>query len=722
MAIRQKEMKREMKVRLQIGVATIFTMLTVVLVGTVVAILYSGNRELALNTAHDQMINARERSVDHILETIRGTGQVVSSAASFIGEFPDQAKSFDGLNVLHSLTKAGDHYYGIFFGVESSGAFYQNILIPNGMQTFGPEATPVPDNATRILRLTGVHPDGRREAYFWSNYAGETQVFHERSTTYDPRDRPWYQGAMKTGELYFTRPYVFESTGRPGVTFAKRIVDGSGKSIGVAGIDMTLSTFATIFDETRIGENGVVFVLDQNGQLFFYSGARSDGNEARFLTAGSGEGFEFENKIIETAISSWRADGEAFFRFTAPDTGEAYIASVAPIPEIVGVQPTLGLAVPAAEFIGEIKRTTVRALQISGLILLISIACIVVVARLLSSSLRQVAEEARRISNFQIGHDLPPGSKITEVFELESAISSMKTGLASFGSYVPKDLVRSIVSTGEMTGVGGTTREVTLLFSDLQGFTSRTENLKPDELMPALSHYFEVMENEIAATGGIVDKYIGDAIMAMWNTPLDDPKHAEHACRAALACLYAEDALNAQKGSSPLLPLHTRIGLHTGPVIVGNVGSLSRMQYTALGAVVNLASRLEGLNKVYGTQVLVSEDVVEQVQDIFLFSEVDVALPAGTSKPTKIFELLGEIDETSGGFPSSAKLSEAESWSSCYALYRARSWSEALAALQTHRVMAANPTLADTYVARCNEFIANPPPEDWDGVYSFKVK
>ncbi len=359
-----------MKVRLQIGVAAVFTMLTVVLVGTVVAILYFGNRELALNTAHDQMIKARERSVDHMLATVSATGQVVSSAASFIGEFPDQAKSFDGLNVLHALTRGDDHYYGIFFGVESSGAFYQNILLSNGMRAFGPEATPVPVNATRVLRLSDVHPDGRREAYFWSNYAGKTQVFYERSTTYDPRERPWYQGAMETGELYFTRPYVFESTGRPGVTFAKRIVDGSGSSIGVAGIDMTLSTFATILNETRIGENGVVFVLDQNGGLFFYSGARSDGGGAHFLTAGSSEDFEIKSKIIETAISSWRADGEAFFRFTDPGSGETYIASVAPIPEIVGVQPTLGLAVPEAEFVGEIRRTAARALQISGLILL----------------------------------------------------------------------------------------------------------------------------------------------------------------------------------------------------------------------------------------------------------------------------------------------------------------------------------------------------------------
>ncbi|MDG2379867.1 MAG: adenylate/guanylate cyclase domain-containing protein, partial [Tateyamaria sp.] len=198
-------------------------------------------------------------------------------------------------------------------------------------------------------------------------------------------------------------------------------------------------------------------------------------------------------------------------------------------------------------------------------------------------------------------------------------------------------------------------------------------------------------------------------------------KHTENACRAALACLQAEDNIN-NNGSSPLLPLHTRIGLHTGQVIVGNVGSLSRMQYTALGAVVNLASRIENLNKLYGTQILVSEDVVSQVPDIFLFSELDIVSPAGTSKPIKIFELLGNASETSEFFPNSEKLREAKNWALCYALYRARSWNKALVALEAHRGTASNRIVVDTFIARCRTFIATPPSINWDGVYNMKIK
>ncbi len=712
-----------MKVRLQIGLATVFTLLTAVLLGIVVSFLYFGNRELALRTAQNEMTKSRTQSVENMLATIRGTARAVTSAASFIGEFPEQAKSLGGLDVLHGIARGNEHYYGLYFGVEATGAFYQNVLLSRETKTFGPNSTQVPETATRVLRIIDGSLEQRKETYFWSNEAGDATAFFEKSPTYDPRERPWYRGAMESNEVFITQPYRFESTGRPGVTFAQRVSDETGAVIGVIGIDMTMSTLSRILEDIRIGEHGLVFMLDRDGKLMSYTGTRSSGQGTRFVTSDTDEKVEIESEVVETAISRWREDREAFFDFAPSADGEIYIASVAPIPEIFGVRPTLGFVVPEDEFVGPIKQTTARALQISGFVLIIAIVSTIIVARLLSNSLRRVAEEARRISNFELGGDLNLRTMIQEVSELETAMSSMKAGLASFGAYVPKDLVRSIVSRGEMIGVGGTSREVTLLFSDLRGFTSRTESLEPEELMPALSQYFEAMEKEIAVNAGSVDKYIGDAIMAMWNAPLDDPKHAEHACRAALACLHAEEGLNnTNVNSSPLVPLHTRFGLHTGRVIVGNVGSLSRMQYTALGAVVNLASRTESLNKAYGTRILVSDDLAQKVSDIFLFREVDTVSPVGTSKPTRLFELIGEADDT-GRFPVSAtRKREVEDWNACYALYRARSWAAAIESLTAYQHTASNPVLAETYIKRCREFIANPPADDWDGVYSFNVK
>nr|WP_255456304.1 adenylate/guanylate cyclase domain-containing protein [Sedimentitalea sp. CY04] len=298
----------------------------------------------------------------------------------------------------------------------------------------------------------------------------------------------------------------------------------------------------------------------------------------------------------------------------------------------------------------------------------------------------------------------------------------MKAGLGSFGAYVPKELVRSIISKGEKVAVGGQSREVTIMFSDLQGFTTRTENLEPEALMPALSEYFETMEKQVTAHSGIVDKYIGDAVMALWNAQKADDKHCENACQAVLACQRAEAEINASNLSSPLVPLHTRFGLHCGTVIVGNVGSLSRMQYTALGSSVNLASRVEGLGKVYGTRALVTEPVVLHTEGLFCVREVDIVSPAGTTKPIRIYELLGEEDDR-GTYPASPEMKrEVEDWNTCYALYRLESWTEALAAFEDHLGSSSSPMLVDTYIQRCRNFIAHPPDEEWDGVYCFKTK
>ncbi|MGA9435640.1 MAG: adenylate/guanylate cyclase domain-containing protein [Roseobacter sp.] len=715
-----------MKIRLQIGVATVFTLLTAILLGTVVAILYFGNRELALRTAQTEMIKARSQSVDSMLSSIRATGQTATSAARFVGEFPEQARSLEGLNVLHALAQGNEHYYGLYFAVAENGAFYQNILLTDEITAFGPDSTPVPEGATRVLRIIDGPPEALVETFYWSTNDGDADPFYQGTSTYDPRERPWYVGAENAEEIYFTKLYRFESTGRPGITFAKRILDQRGDVIGVAGIDMTLSALSKILEDIRIGDEGLVFILDRNGRLMSYTGSRMHGEGAHFVTSADEFEVDIQSGVIEAAVSQWRVTGQDFFLFDtsggAEGIGSKQVASVAPIPEIFGAQPTLGLTVPEDVFVGDIKRTTTRALQISGLVLIVAIASTMVVARLLGVSLGLVAQQARRISNFELGKELNINSTIQEVSELEIAMSSMRAGLASFGAYVPKDLVRSIMSSGEKIGVGGTSREVTLLFSDIQGFTSRTESLDPEELMPALSQYFEVMEARIAETDGTVDKYIGDAIMAMWNAPLDDPDHVEHACRAALACLHAEEQLNSRAESSPLLPLHTRFGLHTGRVIVGNVGSLSRMQYTALGAVVNLASRLEGLNKVYGTRVLVSGDIASQTSGQFFFREVDIVAPVGTSKPTKILELLGNVNEN-GVFPvSPERRREVVDWNICYGLYHERSWRAALDALTAHREITANTVLADTYIARCQGFIDVPPPSDWNGVYNFRLK
>ncbi|WP_171230362.1 adenylate/guanylate cyclase domain-containing protein [Ruegeria sp. HKCCA4008] len=710
-----------MKVRLHIGVATLFTFLTLVVTATLVAILYFGNRELAIRTAKERMAEARSQSVDEMLTVILGAGGVVSSASVFLSNFSEDAGSSAGLDVLYSLMQGNEHYYGLYFGEEKSGDFFQSINLPKHWKSFGPSALPVPDGIDRVQRTISDQSGERIETYYWSDGSSLATPFISGTAVYDPRTRPWYRGALEQSGIYVSPLYQFESTGRLGATFSKTVVDDDGELMGVVALDITISALSQILDDIRIGDHGLVFMLDREGRLLSHTSSRSEGGAARFVSSDTNEKIEGNSKIIDSVIDEWRASQQDFFRIASASDERNYFVSVMPIPEVFGAQPTLGLIVPEDEFIGEIKRNTTRAMQIGVLALFLAVAFTFVVARLLSKNLVRVATEARKVSNFELSDNLDLKSNIQEVAELGAAVASMKAGLSSFGAFVPKELVRSILSRAERISVGGESRDVTLMFADLKGFTRQTEGLEPEVLMPALSEYFEAMEKEISGNQGTVDKYIGDAIMALWNAPLDDTDHPIHACRAALTCLQAEAKLNSDNEALPLRPLHTRFGLHTGRVVVGNVGSLSRLQYTALGAAVNFASRLEGLNKVYGTRILISEDVAVHVTNRFLLREIDFVVPAGTSFPSRIFELMAEKDDEGGFLASAAKKRELEEWRACYALYQSGKWTEALDALQRHREIAANKRLVDVFIERCSSF-ASKPPAAWDGVYWFEKK
>ena len=233
-------------------------------------------------------------------------------------------------------------------------------------------------------------------------------------------------------------------------------------------------------------------------------------------------------------------------------------------------------------------------------------------------------------------------SVIREIDELGRSVSTMRTVTETFSHFVPRRLVEKLIETGTPLQLGGTRREVTLLFSDVVNFTEITEKADPAQVMKYTSRYFAAMSHEIMTHAGTVDKFIGDAIMAIWNAPADDPDHAANACAAALALQRANDRLNAEFEREGWPAYRTRIGLHTGEAVVGNIGSEDRMNYTALGATVNLAARLEGLNKNYGTSILVSSALKQRAGSGFCFRSVDRIKPKGFAETFEIYELRGD--------------------------------------------------------------------------------
>lgn len=288
---------------------------------------------------------------------------------------------------------------------------------------------------------------------------------------------------------------------------------------------------------------------------------------------------------------------------------------------------------------------------------------------------------------------------------------------SAFGRYLAPALVERLAREPQALQLGGENRRLTVLFSDIRGFTTISEGLDPQRLTTLINNVLTPLTDVLLAREATIDKYIGDAVMAFWNAPLDIAQHEEKACRAALDMVRALDQLNAGLAN----PIRVGIGLNSGEACVGNLGSVQRFSYSALGDSVNLASRIEGLTKFYGVTVAVSE-FTRQAVPAFAFLEIDFVRVKGRSEPVRLFTLLGDDLLARSSVFTTLKAAHER----FIDLYRKGDFAGALAMLPALRAEAAPlfdiGGLYDLYAGRLQALIAEPPAEDWDGVYVARSK
>ncbi len=315
------------------------------------------------------------------------------------------------------------------------------------------------------------------------------------------------------------------------------------------------------------------------------------------------------------------------------------------------------------------------------------------------------------------GFDFAPQSAASAFRDVGDAMAGLeraKTVVRAMGKYIPMDLVRRLYADNAEPTLGGEPCDVSILFTDIENFTALAERLPVDELAQHLGAYLEAMTRAIEATGGTIDKYIGDAVMAVWNAPSPVDDHPAAACAAALACEEATRALYASPAWTGLPPLTTRFGLHRARVLVGHFGAPTRLSYTALGDGVNLAARLEPLCKQYGVNALVSEDIAAAAPGL-RFRLLDRVAVKGRQQGIAIHELIGRASEP---LPP-ARAAHLATYERALALYFARDFAAAAAMLAAQRDD--DPPSA-FLLARCQAFAAAPPPDAWDGVYVARSK
>jgi len=300
---------------------------------------------------------------------------------------------------------------------------------------------------------------------------------------------------------------------------------------------------------------------------------------------------------------------------------------------------------------------------------------------------------------------------------------------SAFGQYLSPALIEQLAQSPEKLVLGGEEREMTIMFSDVRGFTTISESFKndPQGLTALMNRFLTPLTNAIIARKGTIDKYMGDAIVAFWNAPLDDKEHQLNACEAAVDMLDRIDVLNkqreleAQEGGPAFFPLNVGIGLNTGVCVVGNMGSDLRFDYSVLGDSVNLASRLEGQSKEYGFPIIVGSKTALAVKDKFAILELDFIMVKGKKEPEVIYAIAGRADTAqSGRFQRLRNLTI-----EMLACYRSRDWEGAVAAIERGRRTDEARTLEllyNIYEARIRGYRTNPPPDDWNGAFALLTK
>ena len=287
----------------------------------------------------------------------------------------------------------------------------------------------------------------------------------------------------------------------------------------------------------------------------------------------------------------------------------------------------------------------------------------------------------------------------------------------AFSQYLSPTVIDQIVENPDMLQLGGEKREMTPFFSDIQGFSTISEGLTPEELVQLLNEYLTAMCDIVSSYHGTIDKFEGDAIIAFWGAPLELPDHATIACHAAIDMQKKNEEMRKTLREQNRPMLYTRIGMSSGPVVVGNMGSADRMDYTMMGDVVNLAARLEGVNKFYQTFTMIPQSTYELAKDDIDTRQLDVIRVVGKKEPISVYEVLERKNQT-----SSEKSGVVEKYLKALKLYEERNFADA--SKEFEKVLAIDPDdgPSQTYVKRCGVFLETPPEKDWDGVYTFTEK
>ncbi|HEX2582213.1 MAG TPA: adenylate/guanylate cyclase domain-containing protein [Dongiaceae bacterium] len=530
------------------------------------------------------------------------------------------------------------------------------------------------------------------------------------ASQYAPTQQFWYSQAFAEDGPSWSNIYPMYGSNHLGFTTVSTVRTPNGAR-GVLAVSLELADVSAFLKNVFVSPHGTVILTNIYGELV----AAQEDNAAHpvGITRKLGESPAPLVQIAARAIAANNLSLKDLMNtrqlsYYVAERHQNYYVTAAPLSQMDLI---VALVVPESDLLGEIDRNArFLAYALVGFIAVLAVIVVLMGRWTLGRPLVQVTENARQLGDFRFEGIRPIPSFLSEIRTLSAAISQMGASLSSFKKYVPTEVVRQLFAEGIEAELGGEKRELSIFFMDLVGFTALSESLG-DELIPFLSLYLSEISDEVRHGQGTIDKYIGDAVMAFWGAPRSNPEHALYACRTALACQARLARLRSQRAHAHDISLRARIGINTGRVLVGNIGAEDRLNYTVIGDPVNVAARLEPLNKLYGTQILIGEDTYKAASAHIIARPLDRVAVYGKELGIEVYELLALKSEAAAG-----QYDWVDRFVEGIAAYRARRWDEAIAHFTQVILERGMDKPSSVMIERAQAFKKSPPPPAWSGL------
>jgi len=621
--------------RLKPKIVTIFILLNVPFFAGIVGHTYFSNRETALKSGEKVIAHFQSGAVHSIHTKFLAIRSLVSSAATIAGSNTDFFVSKAGHPYLQSLVAHRPKIMSAYSGLKD-GSFIQSRRINSHEKS---QSLNIPDDAQfadrSIRRAPGAANLTEHNVYrdLQRNYLGE----HSVGTKYDPRSRGWYKNAIDANGLIITDPYVFASLGQIGFTIAAPFFQ-DGLAAGVVALDITLDDLSAELVERKLSTGTQSFILTQNGLVV----ASSTHAQAKLLKGGELE-LPHISSLTDTLprVAYNDRPREKNKTYIIDHEGEEFLATISSLKAEAGKDWRILTVTPLSDFVQLFDKQNIQLLVLGICAILLQTLVVLGLSGRMARPLEQLAVIVAEIQSFKNIRSERVRSSVKEIASLSSAVHTLGTAVSSFTSYVPTDLVNKLVQSDQEMKLGGRTQFLTVFFCDIEGFSTLSEETPSPDLMKRLSKYFEITTEAIEQEKGTTDKFIGDGVMAFWGAPTRNEEHAWHACAASIRIQRRMDELNTEWALENKPALNVRIGLHSDAVLVGNIGSELRMNYTVMGDGVNIGARLEGTNKDYNTRICISHSVFREAGDRLCTRPIEDVLVKGRRSKIPIYELLG---------------------------------------------------------------------------------